>query len=134
MVHHAPDTISSLAIELQDFCNREGLPQECADDLLVTHPALTEPQRTWLTDYSERWDAINRPNATADTRETLKAELRAFCAKEGLPQVSAEELIVNPALTPPQREWIAEFWGRWDALNQPEDDWGDDDSDPSDDR
>jgi hypothetical protein len=126
MAHPTPDTISSLTIELQDFCNREGLPQESADDLLVTHPALTESQRTWLTEYSARWDAINPPS---DTRERLTAELRTFCDKEGLPQVSAEALIVNPALTAPQRDWLAEFRGRGDALHEPEDDWDDDDGD-----
>lgn len=120
MAHPTPDTISSLTTELQDFCNREGLPQECADDLLVTHPALTESQRTWLTDYSARWDAINRP---AETYEVLTAELRTFCDKEGLPHVNANALMVNPALTPSQREWLAKF------LARPAPDWDTDDYD-----
>jgi hypothetical protein len=70
---------------------------------------------------------------TTDTLETLADELRNFCDEEGLPQDCAEELLSNPALTQPQRQWLIDFGRRWDALNQPEADWGvDDDSDTSD--
>lgn len=72
--------------------------------------------------------------STTDTLETLTAELRDFCDKEGLPQDSADDLLTNPALTEPQRQWLTGFCERWDAVNQPEDDWGsDDESDTSDD-
>lgn len=73
--------------------------------------------------------------STTDTLETLTAELRDFCAKEGLPQDSADELLSNPALTEPQRQWLTGFCERWDALNQPGINWDndDDESDASDD-
>lgn len=59
------DTVESLTDELRAFCDKEGLPQDSADDLL-TNPAITEPQRQWLTDFCERWDAMNQPNADWD--------------------------------------------------------------------
>lgn len=132
MTHSTTDTLETLTNELHDFCGKEGLPQESADDLLATNPALTEPQRQWLTDFCVRWDATNQP--TTDTRETLTAELRAFCDKEGLPHISAEDLIVDPALTDQQSQWVAEFCGRWDALDQLQEDRNsDDECDTSDD-
>lgn len=60
--------------------------------------------------------------STTDTVELLTDELRAFCDKEGLPQDSADDLLTNPAITEPQRQWLTNFCGRWDAMNQPEDD------------
>ena len=73
--------------------------------------------------------------STTDTLETLTDELRDFCDKEGLPQDSADELLTNPALTESQRQWLTGFCERWDALNQPEDDWdnANDESDTPDD-
>ena len=62
MTRPTTDTIESLADELRDFCDQEGLPQDCAEELL-SNPALTESQRQWLLDFGQRWDALNQPAA-----------------------------------------------------------------------
>lgn len=67
--------------------------------------------------------------STTDTVESLTDELRAFCDKEGLPQDSADDLLTNPAITEPQRQWLTNFCERWDAMNQPAADWGVDNDD-----
>jgi hypothetical protein len=62
MTHPTTDTIESLTAELQSFCEREGLPQQCAEELLVGQ-TLTVDQSYWLISFSRRWDAINQPQA-----------------------------------------------------------------------
>lgn len=48
-----------------------------------------------------------------DRLESLAAELRAFCAREGLPLRSADEFGAGET-TPAQAEWLAGFVRRWD--------------------
>lgn len=55
------DDLSStddLADALADYCKAEGLPEQCAMELL--HEDLTPEQRAWLSDFVLMWDAIEK--------------------------------------------------------------------------
>lgn len=49
-------TTETLTDALTEYCASEGLPQQCAMELL--HETLTDGQRTWLSDFVKMWDAI----------------------------------------------------------------------------
>lgn len=49
------------------------------------------------------------------TEQELCAEFERFCASEGLPQQSADELLLL-SLTEAQRAWLVRFVARWEAV------------------
>lgn len=46
--------------------------------------------------------------------DKLSREYQRFCAKHGLPAISADELILRP-LTDFQAAFVADFLSRWEA-------------------
>lgn len=50
-------TVDSMADELRRFCQEQELPEYSADDLLMLE-GVTPDQRTWLTDFCTRWEAM----------------------------------------------------------------------------
>jgi hypothetical protein len=46
-----------LTWEFESWAAESGLPDEGDASDLLGHPALTEDQRTWLTDFIARWNA-----------------------------------------------------------------------------
>lgn len=66
--------------------------------------------------WNAAWD-IARTRYLTDTTTTitsLTADYGVWLAAEGLPEVDGEELILDPALTPSQREWLSRFIERWE--------------------
>ena len=47
--------------------------------------------------------------------DELTREYVAYCEREGLPDVDAEEQI-HGELTPEQRHWLSDFILRWEAM------------------
>lgn len=58
---------------------------------------------------------MSTPSPTTDTEAGLCDELAAWCKTQGLPLMSADELILQ-GLTEAQREYLSDFILRWDAL------------------
>ena len=54
-----------------------------------------------------------------DTFETLTAEYQAYLDKNGLPQLSADELLYED-LTSEQRKYVSEFYDRWSDVEDRE--------------
>ena len=50
----------NLCHELEDWCKAQKLPYLRADDL-AAQSYLTGTQRQWLTDFSNRWNALDSP-------------------------------------------------------------------------
>lgn len=63
-------TLASLAEEYQATLDALGLPQESADELL--HRDLTDEQRHYVSDFYNRWTAIE------DEIAQLGADIRAL--------------------------------------------------------
>jgi hypothetical protein len=59
--------------------------------------------------------------------EELGEEYGQFLEENGLPELSADELLLHPSLTPEQRDWLRDFSERWESAE-----WGD--SEPSEQR
>lgn len=49
-----PDALAPLSAELEAYCQHEGLPLRCAEELL--HEELTDRQRHWISDFVTRWN------------------------------------------------------------------------------
>lgn len=47
-------TEEKLCKELEDFCKKEGLQYQSADELLFED--ITDEQRRWLSDFVQRWE------------------------------------------------------------------------------
>lgn len=49
------ETLDQLTTELRGYCDREGLPQQCAQELLHEHYD-NEKRRNYFQDFIDRWD------------------------------------------------------------------------------
>lgn len=49
-----------------------------------------------------------------DAADRMSIEFVAYCTQQGLPEMSAEELI-HEDLTPEQRQWVSDFIVRWNV-------------------
>ncbi|QNK01704.1 hypothetical protein [Dyella telluris] len=55
--------------------------------------------------------------------QSLYDEFKAWCEEQGLPWVSADELLWLDYLTSEQRDWLENFVMRWDEAG-PQKQWG----------
>ena len=63
-----PDTISSLCDELNAYCDKNGLPHESADELLVTETVqMSDRHQAYLQSFIERWDAVTSDSGPVKT-------------------------------------------------------------------
>ncbi len=56
----------------------------------------------------------------ATTEATLCDELEAYCKREGLQFLSAEELVLQEGISEGQRDWLNDYITRWDAFMESE--------------
>ncbi len=54
--------------------------------------------------------------SAAKIEADMCAELEAWCKAQGLPYLSADELVVEATLTPEQSTFLRDFMKRWDAM------------------
>lgn len=53
---------------------------------------------------------------SGDSEESLCEALRVYCAEQGLPLGSADDLAASEDVSPEQRAWLLAFGERWDRL------------------
>ena len=47
---------------LSSYCKENKLEYRSTDEILQTHPSLTDDQREWLTTFGKMWDKIQETN------------------------------------------------------------------------
>ena len=90
---------------------------EREDSLHVTMEHLDEMSPGWtiIRIPTTDWTAVRWLGARQGLAQILADALRDFCDREGLEELSADELLQDPGLDAFQRSWLVAFVRAWDA-------------------